>query len=345
VLHAALKVRARFSPARRCLTAVALVAVASVALAACGSSGGASTTTHGSSSGNGSKLIIATMSFPCSLNDFATSLCAGFNAGAKALPAGWHFQLKTGTDFADTNAYNNLIQTSAQLNPGGLIVFPNGPATQTPVLRQACASHIAIIVVDNPVNGLGSCESQYIAANNRRLGEQLGKWLVAHPPSSKEVGIVTFPLGQTQSNDDRVNGFKAAVQAAGFNVVAVVPTDLTLDKTRTAVTNMLTAHPKLGAIFSANDQMGYGTAQAVKAAGKNAQIKQLTIDGALDAVKRIPTGLAADAAQDPFFAGKQSILNMVKILQGKRLAATVFEPYQMVDQSNVQSYVSDGGLR
>lgn len=326
------------------LIAASLAVAACVALAACGSSDeGGSSTTGGSSSG-GSKLIVATMGFPCSLNDFAKSLCDGFKAGEAALPAGYRFELKTGTDFADQNAYNNIIQTSTQLNPGGLIVFPGGPAAQVPVLKQACDKNIKIIIIDNPVEGLGDCQSSYIAANHEQLGRDVGKWLTERAPASKEVGIVTLPPGQVSSNDDRVKGFKQAVEAGGFKVVATVPTDLSLDKTRTQVTNMLTAHPNIGAIFSANDQMGYGTAQAV-ANSSHKDVLQLTIDGALDAVKRIPDGLAVNAAQDPFFAGKQSVLNMAKLLEGEKVAPVIYAPSKLIDETNAKEYIAAGGLR
>lgn len=314
----------------------ALAAVmTSAVVAACGATSGG---------GGTSKLIIATMGFPCSLNDFAKSLCAGFKAGEKALPKGMRFQLKTGTDFADVNGYNNLIQTSAQLSPGGMIVFPGGPAAQTPMLKQACAKKVKLIIIDNPVTGLGTCQSGYIAANHRQLGADVGAWLVKHPPASKQVGVVTLPPGQTQSNDDRVDGFTKAVRAAGFDVVATAVTDLGLDKTRTQVTNMLTAHPRLGAIFSANDQMGYGTAQAVKAAG-NTAIKQLTADGALDAVKRIPDGLAVTAAQDPYFLGRESVRNMAELLQGRKIKPVIYEPSMLVDGTNAKAYIVKGGMR
>lgn len=309
-----------------------------VALAACSGSDGPSTTGE-------PRLIVATMGFPCSLNDFAESLCDGFEAGAAELPDGFEFQLKTGTDFADVNGYNNLIQTSAQLNPAGMIVFPGGPVAQVPMLRQACDRSIELIIVDNPVDDLGDCQSSYIAANHRQLGTDVGGWLAEHPPSSREVGIVTLPPGQSQSNDDRVDGFAEAVEAAGFEVVATVVTDLSLDTTRTQVTNMLTAHPGLGAVFSANDQMGYGTAQAV-AASDGADVLQLTIDGALDAVSRIPEGgLAVNAAQNPYFMGRESVLSMAALLDGEEVPPVVETPSMLVDATNVDEYIAAGGLR
>jgi len=341
MLQAALTAKARMSRVPRWAPAAAVAVAMGLTLGACG---GGEKGGDGADGDGGTKLIVATMGFQCSLNDFAESLCDGFEAGEAALPDGFRFELKTGTDYADQTAYNNIVQTSMELNPAGMVVFPGGPVAQIPLLKQACARGIKIIIIDNRVEGLGDCQSSYIAANNRRLGEDLANWLAEHPPASREVGVVSFPPGQDVSVDDRVRGFTEVVEAAGFRVVATVPTDLTLDKTRTQVTNMLTAHPRLGAIFSAMDQIGYGTAQAVKHSGRM-EVKQLSIDGAMDAVRRIPEGLAANAAQHPFFAGKQSVLMMAKLLQGERVPGFVPEPTELIDETNADEYIAAGGLK
>lgn len=289
-----------------------------------------------------SKLIVAAIGFPCGLNDFAKALCQGFDAGKAELPQGYTFELKTGLDFADNNALNDLIETSQQLNPAGIIIFPGGSAAQVPVARRACKAGIKIIIIDNPVVGLGDCQSGYIAADNYQLGVSLGDWLIAHPPTSKEVGIVTLQPGQYASTDDRVKGFTDKIEPAGFKVVATVPTDFSLDKTRTEVTNMLTAHPNLGAIMSANDQLGTGTAQAVR----DAKIVQLTIDGSVDAVKRIPKGgLNADASQFPYDEARLAIVNMAKLLNGETIPPQIITKSIVVDASNAEAYIAGGGMQ
>jgi ribose transport system substrate-binding protein len=344
VLRQALKLKVRMSRASRWASVAAVVAGATM-LVACGSDSNNNASKRAGAGDGKPKLIVAAMGFPCSLNDFAKSLCSGFKAGEEGLPPGYKFLLKTGTDFADQTGFNNLIQTSTQLNPGGMIVFPGGPSAQVPVLKQACAKDTKIIIIDIRVEGLGECQSGYVGVRHSQLGKEVGQWLVDHPPPGKEVGIVTFAPGQVGSIDERVKGFKEAIEPAGFKVVATVTTDLAIDKTRTQVTNMLTAHPKLGAIFSANDQMGYGTAQAVKHSGRS-KVMQLTVDGALDAVKRIVAGdLAADAAQNPYFVGKQSVLNMAKLLQGQNVPPEVLANIAVVDETNAREYLAAGGLK
>src|SRR6185436_14107049 len=207
---------------------------ASLALAACGGSGGGGASEH--------KQIVLELSFPCGLNEYATNLCEGARDAARELPAGFGFDIKTGVNYSDNVAYNNLIQTSLQLRPAGLILFPAGPAAQTPIINRACDEGVKIIIIDSPATGV-RCQSSFIGADHEQLGVESGRWLIEHPPAGKEVGVVTQPPGEYASTDARVEGFTDTVEAAGYRVVATAVTDLSLDRTRTGVTNMVTAHP------------------------------------------------------------------------------------------------------
>jgi ABC-type sugar transport system substrate-binding protein len=319
----------------------ALIMATGLALAACSS-------THASTSstaGGGSKLILFELSFPCGLNDYASQLCAGVRAEAKTLPPAYKVEVKTGVDYSDVSAYNSLIQTSMQLHPAGMILFVNGPAAQTPFINQACAQHVKMILVDSPATGVKrGCQSSFIGADHYQLGVEDAKWLIAHPPAngSKQVGIVTQPPGEYASTDARVRGFTQTITAAGYQVVATAVTNLSLDTTRTEVTNMVTAHPDLGAIFSANGPMGDGTVQALK---NNHRIVQLTLDGFLNDIPSIINGtISADAAQDPYAEGKTAVHYMAEVLQSKKIPALTYTPSEVVSKESAKAYLSAGGL-
>jgi ribose transport system substrate-binding protein len=325
----------RWSRAARAGLAGLAAATAAFAVAACGASKGQD------DSGGGKKLITLELSFPCGLNEYATHLCAGARAEAKRLGDEFRFQIKTGVNYSDNDAFNNLIQNSLQLDPSGLIIFPAGPAAQTPVINRACAKGVKIIIIDSPATGL-KCQSSFIAADHEKLGADVGKWLVAHPPASKEVGIVTQPPGEYASTDARVRGFEQAVESAGYKVVATVTTDLSLDRTRAAVTNMVTAHPKLGAIFSANGPMGQGTAQALR---NNSKVVQLTLDGFVQDVKMILNGnVSANAAQNPYQMGELAVRYMAQALRGEKVPARTYTTSKVVDKTNAKEYIAAGGL-
>jgi ribose transport system substrate-binding protein len=322
----------------------AIAAAASLMLAACGAGDAPSstTTTGGGKSASGSKLIVFALSFPCGLNEYATRLCFAVKDAAKKLPAGYKVEIKTGVNYGDTVAFNNLIQTSLQRHPAGVIVFPNGPAAQTPVLKQACAQGAKLIIIDSPATGLGKCQTSFVGANHYELGVEDGKWLIAHPPASKEVGVVSLPPGQYASNDARVKGFTSTVGGAGYKVVATAITDLSLDKTRTEVTNMLTAHPKLGAVFSANAPMGQGAAQALKG---RSRVFHLSVDGFRDQVQGILDGtMSATAAQNPYGMGKIAVQYMVKAIQGQKVPPLTYTTSKLVDKANAKAFLASDGL-
>lgn len=322
---------------RNWATAIA-VAATGLLIAACGSStsnstaGGAGSASNASSHA-GSKLIILELSFPCALNEGTQTICNGAKAAAAQLPPGYRFEMKTGVNYSDNQAFNSLIQTSLQLHPAGLIVFPAGPAAQTPVLNQACDQGVKVIILDSPATGV-KCQASLVGANHYQLGTIVGQWLSKHPAPSKDVGIVTQPPGEYASTDNRVKGFTHAVEAAGYKVVATAITNLSLDQTRTGVTNMLTAHPNIGAIFSGNGPMGQGTAQALK---NDHRVKQLTLDFDSTNVGPLLNGsLAAVGDQHPYDEGLFSVQTMVKLLRGQKVAPEVFTPLSVVDKTNVK---------
>ena len=305
---------------------------------------GALVTACGGPSGSADqpRLIVFALSFPCELNDYATRLCAGVQDAADQLPPDLRVEIRTGVNYGDNVAFNSLIQTSLQLQPAGVIVFPSGPAAQTPVLNQACDRDVRVIVIDSPAQGV-RCQTSFVGADHRQLGELAGQWLVDHPGPSNEVGIVALAPGQYTSNDDRVAGFTETVEAAGFRVVASVATDLSLDSTRRGVENLATAHPELGAVFSANSQIGQGTVQGLRT---RPEVVQLTADGSLSSVPSILDGtISADAAQDPFGMGATAVEYMVQAIRGEPVPPTTFTRAEIVDRSNAQSYLDAGGLR
>lgn len=314
----------------------AIVVAASLLLAACGNDD------DGGSGSGGGELIFLELPFPCDLNDYASNLCDG---AEENVPEGYEVQTKTGLDYADAPAFNSLIQTSLQLDPAGLIVFPNGEAAQVPVLNQACEAGIEVIFIDaEPTSGV-SCRSSRISAPDEQLGVESAKWLIAHPPAngSKEVAVVSQQPGQFASNDARVDGFTKAVEDAGFKVVTTVVTTNDLEETRSKVTNTLTAHPDLGAIFSANGPMGDGTSQALK--GKE-QIVHVTTDGNVNEVENILEGTADEnTAFSSYEIGKLAVEYIVDAIEGKEVPRTAFAPLKVVDEANAQEYIDAGGFR
>jgi ABC-type sugar transport system substrate-binding protein len=176
------------------------------------------------------------------------------------------------------------------------------------------------------------------------MGETDAKWLVAHPPKngSKEVGIVSLQPGEYAVLDREVSAFKKAVTAAGYQVVATGVSDNSLADTRTLVTNMLTAHPNLGAIFSSQSVLGGGVTEGLM---NHPNVEQLTVDGVLTDIPKILNGtIGIEAAQDPIGQGSLPVQYMAMVLEGKRVPKVSLLPTEGVTKENAAAYRAVGGM-
>ncbi|MGY2872820.1 ABC-type sugar transport system substrate-binding protein [Marmoricola sp. URHA0025 HA25] len=286
----------------------------------------------------GKKLLIVAMPVPCNFIESFATMCDGMKKAAAALPGDYELVFKTGNDYSDTAAFNSLIETSLQLKPAGMIVMPTGPSAQTAAVNKACDQGVKVIVIDTPAEGI-KCQSAIVGADHHKLGAIMGDWLGNHAPSSKQVGIVSFAPGVDASMDARVAGFKEAAEAAGFDVVATASTDLSLEKSRTQTTNLLTAHPGLGAVFAANGPIGQGASQAVHST--NTVLLTLDLDSRLADLIRSGR-VAAVGDQGTAAEGSEAVDAMAKLLQRKQISSTINTPLTVVDKDNVDTFTSGG---
>jgi ABC-type sugar transport system substrate-binding protein len=73
-----------------------------------------------------------------------------------------------------------------------------------------------------------------------------------------------------------------------------------------------------------------------------ANVIQVTIDGNVDSVKRIPNGLSEDTTQNTS-KGRLPCSRMVKVLQRKNVPPQVFIPIKTIDETNAQQYLEANG--
>jgi len=112
-----------------------------------------------------------------------------------------------------------------------------------------------------------------------------------------------------------------------ITVVASLPADWARDKGMQVMNDVLTANPDLNAVMAMNDEMALGAVQAIKAAGKQDQIKLVGYNGALEAIKAVyTTDLAADVVQYPEEMGKLYVEWAVRILGGEKPADVNIHP-------------------
>jgi ribose transport system substrate-binding protein len=186
----------------------------------------------------------------------------------------------------------------------------------TPTVEKANAAGIPVITVDETAAG-GKVDA-YIATDNVQGGQLAGEWLVKAMGGKGKLAILEGGAGSS-TNNARLEGLHGVIDKSDIKVVASLPADWARDKGLQVMNDILTANPDLNAVMAMNDEMGLGALQAIKAAGKEDQIKLISYNGALEAIKSVyDGGLAADVVQYPEEMGKLFTEWAVRIMNGEK---------------------------
>ncbi|WP_336821576.1 substrate-binding domain-containing protein, partial [Cedecea sp. VD20] len=122
---------------------------------------------------------------------------------------------------------------------------------------------------------------------------------------------------------ERGEGFKQAVAAHKFDVLASQPADFDRTKGLNVMQNLLTAHPNVQAVFAQNDEMALGALRALQTAGKS-DVLVVGFDGTADGVKAVEGGkLGATVAQMADQIGVIGVETADKVLKGEKVDAKI----------------------
>jgi len=184
-----------------------------------------------------------------------------------------------------------------------------------PVIQKANQANIPVIMIDEDT--AGGKTVAYIATDNVEGGLLAGQWAAQALGGQGRVAIIEGAPGGT-TNPDRVKGFHQAVDKyTGIKVVASVPADWVRDKGLKVMSDILVGNPNLNLVMAMNDEMALGAMQAIKARGKQQQIKLVGYNGAAEAIQAVYRGdMAADVVQFPEEMGRLFVVWALNTTKG-----------------------------
>lgn len=186
-------------------------------------------------------------------------------------------------------------------------------------------------VEDLTVRGANKGEVvSHIASDNVAGGKMAGDFIAEKVGKNAKV-IQLEGIAGTSAARERGEGFKQAVAANQFEVLASQPADFDRTKGLNVTENLLASHGAAKAVFAQNDEMALGALRAIKAAGKD--IIVVGFDGTDDAVKAVKGGkLAATIAQQPDKIGELGVETADKLLKGEKVEAKIPVPLKVISQ-------------
>ncbi|MCB2409757.1 substrate-binding domain-containing protein [Hymenobacter lucidus] len=215
-----------------------------------------------------------------------------------------------------------------------LIVSPYEAGPVTPAVEEAYAQGIPVVLLDRRT--ASQQYTAYVGGDNLEVGQTAARYaarLLNHHGNIIEV------LGTPGSSatSDRHQGFAQGLTAnPGLRVVSQVTGDWT-EKKLPALKAALQAHPEVSLIFSHNDGMGRGAAEACQELGVAGRVKIIGVDalaGKNEGLDLVQRGLlTASVLYSP--GGEDAIRTALKILNK--------EPYKrenklgtiVIDSTNV----------
>lgn len=329
------KVTPRFgTPSRRVVGALAVAAAVAFAATGCASAenGG----------GDDDQIIVGYSGYTLT-NPYFAGLIKGLENGA----AEHGYTLLQTNSNGDNNTQASDIQNLVSQGADYIIVSPADASAIVPAIESAAEAGVTMVGISDTID---SDALQFtVAMDHVTIGEQSAQGIVDFltakygEPRGKVVEMQG--IAGSAAGADRTTGFDNIIsQYPDIEVVARADGGFDTDKTFTAMSTILQAHPDIDAVMNANDSEAQGSTKAIEAAGL---FKPVGEDGHIFVTGNdAPAPAIADIRanrQDMTVASnpiKLSELVMDKIAEledGKDVSGFIEWPGQVITPANIDS--------
>jgi ribose transport system substrate-binding protein len=269
-------------------------------------------------------------------NPFFVQIAHGAQAAAKKINPSVKFQSESSNYDVNnqTNQMDNFVANGANL----ILLNAADSKGIAPAVLRAKGAGVTVVAVD--VGAEGGVDAT-VTSNNKQAGQLDGKFVADRLKGKGQIVIVNGP--PVTAVTDRVAGFLEEIKKSPG--IKILSQDQNAGGSRDGglrvMTDLLTAFPKIDAVFAINDP----TAIGCDLAAKQAQRKDFFIvgvDGAPDVVPSLKDKdslIAASAAQDPYAMAGKAVEIGYDIINGKKPAQELtLIPVDLITKDNVDQY-------
>ena len=241
---------------------------------------------------------------------------------------------KAGVELLLANSANKpdkeiqLVNTYIARGVDAIVISPLSAKASATALQRAKDAGIAVVTYNTTVEG--DIPVTYIESDQRDLGRQTGlvarRYIEEQLGGQAKIATLAFKSQLAEQSDARRNGFVEVVgQLPGVEFVAEQDAwlpEMALKKAG----DILTAHPEIDIIWSANEGGTVGSVMAVKNAGREGKVVVFGTDASQQLVEFMLAEdgiLQALTTQTPFELGTRAMELAIAALKGQEVAAKV----------------------
>ena len=195
------------------------------------------------------------------------------------------FVLSTAADAG--KMVNDIEDMVATRGIDALVVLPFESEPLTAPVQYVKQQGIWVTVVDRGLSVPG-IEDLYVAGDNTGFGRVAGEYFAEKLGAGDKV-VVLRGIPTTLDNE-RVAAFEAAIDGSGIEVLDMQHGNWNRDDAFNVMQDFLAKHPKIDAVWAADDDMATGVLAAIDQAGRNEEMWVVGGAGMKEIVKRIMDG-------------------------------------------------------
>lgn len=265
---------------------------------------------------------------------------------------------EAGYDITIVSASNDPAKQTQQVEnfvTGGadviIVMDPCDVGGISPAVKEAVDAGTAVIGYGYSIEGNST---ELICANysiGYQAGEQAVEWAKQNNDGKGEFALLHLTLS-SEPCYDRYNGSKDAIKELGGDEITIVAEQAaqTIDEALDIAESIMEAYPELDGFICNSGGAGFGSNEAIKAAGKTDSMAVFCCDTTADILSTLRNSdsnaikSTICVGSDTFMAGK--LFEICQLIQNG-------EPYEehydaetkLVTPENVEEYISDNNLK
>ncbi len=246
------------------------------------------------------------------------------------------FVLATASDPAKQVA--DIEDMMATRNIDALVVLPFESEPLTPPVKRVAEAGKWVTVIDRGLSEPG-IEDLYVAGDNPGFGTVSGEFFVEMMPDGGNI-VVLRGIPTTIDNE-RVEGFQAAIEGSGIEILGMEHGNWNRDDAFAVMQDFLSKYPEIDAVWASDDDMAIGVLAAIKEAGRMDDMWVLGGAGMKEMIKRVADGdeyVKANVTYPPSMSGTAIELTALNFVSNAPVSGKFVIGSVLVTQENAEKF-------
>ncbi len=276
--------------------------------------------------------ITVGVSLPQDDNPFYIAMLKGIRAAAQE--RGWQVAYVSSQE--DKLKQINGVQDLVAKGVKGILISPIDAVGVNAAYDAAAAAKIPIISVARGSSSPN--QTLHVAMDEKQVGRDIAAWTAKVINGKGKVALIGGPSGAPTFRN-LIDGYtEIMAKNPGISIVFKTEGPLTRERGLKNTEDALVANPDLAAIYTANDDVALGAAQAVVAAGRKGKTLVTGMNGVPPALRAVKDGnLAMTVELNPATWGRLGVEVLAAYLRGQKFEQRVFIKHIIIDETNVDA--------